>query len=307
MRQVFTSPRIENVERVAKMLEDEGIEVRITNGRSYKGNRRGNFSYRDSGGPQPALWIIRSEDQPRARAMLREMGLMDSSRNAPDSFLAVSFRGVDPYAATPAQKRSFRYKIGLLVVISVVLVLALMHGSKLETTVVKAPKPAVAKAARPAATAARAVPLDTAIADASDAAPPAGNPVAPTPAALAEIVFQSRLRDRGTRVACLALDGKDAPAALVSRLKRAGADVVPASACALPANPAQPSRHDASGREASFLEVGSFRPEPADKGSSGTLQRSEYGNGRAPAHDILEVRRNDGGWQIVGPASSQAP
>jgi len=312
LRQVFTSPRLENVERVAKMLENEGIEVRITNGRSYKGNVRANFSYRDSGSTaQPALWIIKSEDQPRARAMLREAGLMDSSRNAPDSFLAVSFRGADPYAATPAQKRSFRYKVGLLLVICVVLVLALVHGARLEKGAVDvAPRAvasrAVAQPKAPAAVAATPAP-ETVVADPEAAAVPAPvNPVAATPAALAEQAFASGLRSDDEGVLCLALDGKDAPAALIARLRRGGADVVAASQCAIPLRAGETGRHAASGRTASFLEVGSFRPNTADGGDTGTLQRSAYGHGRAPSYEMLAVRRTDEGWEITGPAPATA-
>ena len=307
MRQVFTSPRLENVERVAKMLEDEGIEVRITNGRSYKGNVRANFSYRDSGSaPQPAVWIIKSEDQPRARAMLREAGLMDSSRNAPDSFLAVSFRGVDPYAATPAQKRSFRYKVGLLLMICVVLVLALVHGARLEKGAVDVAPRAVAQPKAPAAVAATPA-LETVVADPEAAAVPAPvNPVAATPAALAEQAFASGLRSDDDGVLCLALDGKDAPAALIERLRRGGADVAAASQCAIPARTGEAGRHAASGRSASFLEVGAFRPNTADGGDTGTLQRSTYGHGRAPTYETLAVRRTDEGWEITGPAPAQA-
>ena len=307
MRQVFTSPRLENVERVAKMLEDEGIEVRITNGRSYKGNVRANFSYRDSGSAaQPALWIIKSEDQPRARAMLRELGLMDSSRNAPDSFLAVSFRGVDPYAATPAQKRSFRYKVGLLLVICVVLAMALIHGARLETGAVAVAPPKVAPPKAPA-TVASTPALETVVADPGAAATPAPvNPVAATPAALAEQAFAGGLGAAGDGVLCLALDGKDAPAALIERLRRGGADVVAASQCAIPSRTGETGREIASGRAASFLEVGSFRPDTADGGATGTLQRSAYGRGRAPSYETLAVRRTDEGWEITGPAPAQA-
>jgi len=307
LRQVFTSPRLENVERVAKMLENEGIEVRITNGRSYKGNVRANFSYRDSGSTaQPALWIIKSEDQPRARAMLREAGLMDSSRNAPDSFLAVSFRGADPYAATPAQKRSFRYKVGLLLVICVVLVLALVHGARLEKGAVDVAPRAVARPKAPAAVAATPV-LETVVADPEAAAVPAPvNPVAATPAALAEQAFASGLRNADEGVQCLALDGKDAPAALIERLRRGGADVVAASQCAIPSRAGETGRHIASGRTASFLEVGSFRPNTADGSDTGTLQRSAYAHGRAPAYETLVVQRTGEGWEITGPAPAQA-
>src|SRR5580692_10323108 len=82
MRSVFTSPRLENVEAVAKMLADAGIEVRVSQDRSYKGTRRRPFSYRESASSEdnPQVWVIKAEDQPRARQMLREGGLIDSTR-----------------------------------------------------------------------------------------------------------------------------------------------------------------------------------------------------------------------------------
>ena len=81
MRQVFSSARIENVEAVARMLEDAGIEVRISNGRSYRGAIRGNFSYRDGvdGRPRPAVWVLRSDPQPAARPLLREAGQLQAT------------------------------------------------------------------------------------------------------------------------------------------------------------------------------------------------------------------------------------
>ena len=45
MRQVFASARLENVEAVAGLLRAEGIEVKISDGRSYRGNRRGTFRF----------------------------------------------------------------------------------------------------------------------------------------------------------------------------------------------------------------------------------------------------------------------
>ena len=125
MRQVFSSPRLENVEGIAKFLEEHDIEVRITQGRSYKGGWSGRRTYRDTdGGPQPAVWVIRSEDQPKARQLLREAGLLGSTRAAPDSYLAPSVHEpFEPRLATP-QRRAFRYKIGLLVAIGIAVALA---------------------------------------------------------------------------------------------------------------------------------------------------------------------------------------
>ena len=106
MRQVFTSPRLENVEEVAAMLRADGIEVRITNDRSYRGQRRSHFSYRvdeEAPAPKPAVWIINADEQPRARQLLRDAGLLDSSRDGASSYLPLSALN-DPTADAQAKK-----------------------------------------------------------------------------------------------------------------------------------------------------------------------------------------------------------
>lgn len=129
MRQVFTSSRLENAEGVARLLEEHQIEVRITNGRSYKGNRRGNFSYRDNGSsaPRPAVWVVKSEDQPRARELLREAGLLDSGRS-PTSYLQVPTRDEDAAPKPLAQRAASRIKLGLLIGMGIVIAMALMRS-----------------------------------------------------------------------------------------------------------------------------------------------------------------------------------
>lgn len=79
MRQVFRSPRLENVEGVKKLLEEHGIATYLSGGRSYKGNRRDRFSYTDRAREEPALWIVHAEDLPRSRQLLRDAGLMEPS------------------------------------------------------------------------------------------------------------------------------------------------------------------------------------------------------------------------------------
>lgn len=126
MRQVFSSPRLENVEGIAKMLRDEGIEVRITHGRSFKGTIRGDFSYREAmrDGPLPAVWVMNSEDQPRARELLRSAGLFESTRTPGDSFLAPTVHDTSGKSASP-QQRAFRIKIALLLAIGIATMLTL--------------------------------------------------------------------------------------------------------------------------------------------------------------------------------------
>ncbi len=127
MREVFSSPRLENAEKVAQLLEDEGIEVRITNGRSYHGKRRRPFSYRANGGngPDAAVWVIHSEDQPRAREIMRATGLTrPTTRPVADSPLG-SHQAVPPAPADPVLPRStqqtiMRYRRVLLIAIAII-------------------------------------------------------------------------------------------------------------------------------------------------------------------------------------------
>lgn len=205
MRQVFSSPRMENVERVAQLLRDDGIEVRITHGRSYKGGLRGDFTYRDHArtDPDPAIWIVKSEDQPRGREILREAGMLDSTRTA-TGYRLPAFLSEQPLAADdPARKRAFRLKIGLLLAIVSVLVVSLFVLNK---TTSKTPAPQTAPAL------------------------PAG--VAPTPDSLAIAVLAGELPTRADQTVCLEIDNHDPAPSLLAALPASPGKVLPASQCA---------------------------------------------------------------------------
>ena len=85
MRQFFTSPRLENVERVEQMLEEAGIQTRVTDRATWNRATKRDFSYTDRRGTTkwPAVWVVKADDYVRARQMLREIGLMESTRDAP--------------------------------------------------------------------------------------------------------------------------------------------------------------------------------------------------------------------------------
>lgn len=104
MRKVFESHRIENVEAVAALLGEHGIDTRIRGGRGWRGAIRGNFSYRDQAQQreQPSLWVVDSNDQTRARQLLREAGLLPDPREArASSYLPQTVHG----SAAPAHAR----------------------------------------------------------------------------------------------------------------------------------------------------------------------------------------------------------
>ncbi len=120
MRQIYTSPRVENVARVVALLGEAGIATSVTNRRSWGGHdfKRHSYSARQDSAEWPQVWVVNAEDQPRARALLREAGVEPATRHAEE--LARSRQ-----AATPGQRRSFAIylRLALLGVIAILVVL----------------------------------------------------------------------------------------------------------------------------------------------------------------------------------------
>jgi hypothetical protein len=128
MRQVFTSLRVETVEGVARLLEDAGIEVYLANGRSYHSKRGGQFSYAEpmKVKQQPSVWVMKAEDQPRARELLREAGLLASTR--PGQGDPLLFAQADATDEPKKRSLAWRIRIGLLICVAVaVLVTVTRH------------------------------------------------------------------------------------------------------------------------------------------------------------------------------------
>jgi hypothetical protein len=267
MRQVFASPRLENVESVAKLLRDAGIDTRITHGRSYKGRLRGEFSYRDHtrSEPIPAVWVVKSEDQPKAREILREAGLLDSTR-VQTSYALPVFRSQDAEPVRdPMQRRMFMIKMALLFGIVLVLVLALARGCSQ----------------------ARAPQL---------ASPPFDGTVAATLEPVAQAVFASEIGNAKLPVLCLAVDGRDAGAPLIDKVARMPHTTVPASHCQRVAESTPGSYYPKTNEPALFLEVHGFRPSAAD---AGTVEFSAYNNNGYGYYKTLAVKFANGRWQVV--------
>ena len=123
MRQVFTSPRLENVEAVAKILADAGIETRLTDAHSWNRATKRDYSYSDRGGGSgykwPAVWVVRTGEYGRARQALKEAGVMLPTTRRPD------LGGYTPAAKTaPAPMMSGATKFRLVLLAGVVLAAA---------------------------------------------------------------------------------------------------------------------------------------------------------------------------------------
>jgi len=119
MRQVFTSVRLENVESVEKLLNEAGIETRISQGRTWKGVSRREFSYTSKNhdpSQQPALWVIKPDDFKQARELLHEAGLLEATRDV--SFLPEHLQ-FESRANTSPIARMSKIRVLLLLVIAV--------------------------------------------------------------------------------------------------------------------------------------------------------------------------------------------
>jgi hypothetical protein len=125
MRQIFTSPRLENVEGVAKLLTEAGIEIKVSEGRSYKKVSRREFSYveRKNDANNPSIWVIKSDDYKRARELLHGMGLLDSTPIPSYIPAPLQFQQAP---APSAQKRLMRIKLTMLFVVGALVALTIL-------------------------------------------------------------------------------------------------------------------------------------------------------------------------------------
>ncbi|GMV30310.1 MAG: hypothetical protein AMXMBFR59_24350 [Rhodanobacteraceae bacterium] len=84
MRQIYTSLRQENIDRVVALMTEHGIETSVTNRSNYKGGDWKRFSYtnRPDASSWPQVWVVNANDQTRARELLREAGIEPPVRYA---------------------------------------------------------------------------------------------------------------------------------------------------------------------------------------------------------------------------------
>ena len=261
MRQIFSSPRLENVERVAELLRADGIEVRILNGRSYKGSRRSSFSFRDNAaGPRPSVWVIRSDDQTRARALLRDIGLLQTQPST-RSYLGqtdVVFASERP-EARQGMSRASKVRYTLLGGAALVVALTWFTRSGPDTG-------AAELAAAPVAVAEPRL----------DMVPPTVEATVhriPVPQALAEAVLAAELAGIDGP-ACVAIDGATPTAPVLASLEVASPGLRAAPRC----------DGDAP---ATWLEIANYRTDGMGTGSVDVI------SGDADAADARDTRTLD--------------
>lgn len=266
MRQVFSSARIENVQAVAKLLADEGIELRIDNGEHYRRSIRGNFSYREGAAnpPRASVWVLRSDDQPRARQLLREAGLLEATPANPGSFLPAS--GHAAKAAGPARSRRLGLGLFLLVAIGLAMWLNQFRNPGWDLPMPARPPAAMA-------------PLDPSLqAIAADTG--AVHRIPTPPALAAALVTAEQARASGLPL-CLSVDDADPGEATLARARDAGLDPLPTAHCP---------------DDALRVAVSDYR---TDGSGSGTIAVEVVRGSAAPEVRQLSVQRDGSDWQVL--------
>jgi len=124
VRQIYSSPRVQNVDRVVALLAEAGIETSVTNRRAWAGHDFKGPSYANRPDPStwPQVWVVKAEDQPRARALLREIGIEPATRFADE----LQRSRAAPAAADKRGALAWKLRIGLLAIIALMIVLHLL-------------------------------------------------------------------------------------------------------------------------------------------------------------------------------------
>ncbi len=111
---------MENIERVAALLGESGVETVVRNHQAWRAASWKRFSYtsRNDSEAWPQVWAVRAEQYTRAREVLRDAGLEPATRFA-DELAAARAAGED----RGHRAAGWRWKALILAAIVAVLVM----------------------------------------------------------------------------------------------------------------------------------------------------------------------------------------
>ena len=118
MRQIYTSPRQENIDTVVALMAEHGIEATVANRSNYNRPTWQRFSYaqrQDDRSSWAQVWITRADDYTRARKLLLDLGIEPVVRHGEELAAERNPTPADRRARTVARVR----RIMLLAVLAV--------------------------------------------------------------------------------------------------------------------------------------------------------------------------------------------
>lgn len=129
MRQIYTSPRLENIDRVVALLAEHGIETRVSNRSAYKRQSYDRFRYtaRNDRDQWPVVEVVRAADLTPARNIMREIGINPPTRH---SEILEAMRAREEGGGSPRGHAVRRVRIIVLVALAVALLVMVIKAAQ---------------------------------------------------------------------------------------------------------------------------------------------------------------------------------
>lgn len=128
MRQIYTSPRQDNIDRIVALLTEQGIETTVTNRSSWNRPTYQRFSYSQRNNDRdswPQVWVKSADDFPRARSLLKDIGIEPVVRFQEELQLHRQ-----PDNRPRAQRTASRVRLMMLAIVAGVMLIAVLRATQ---------------------------------------------------------------------------------------------------------------------------------------------------------------------------------
>lgn len=128
MRQIYTSPRQDNIDRIVALLTEHGIETTVTNRSSWNRPTYQRFSYSERSNDRdswPQVWVKSADDFPTARGLLKEIGIEPVVRFQEELRLHRQ-----PDYRPPAQRTASRVRLMALAIVAGVMLVVVLKATQ---------------------------------------------------------------------------------------------------------------------------------------------------------------------------------
>lgn len=129
MRQIYTSPRPGNINRVVALMAEHGIATQVENRSNWRSQGHRRFSYQESDDARThweQVWITHADDYTRARELMRELGIEPVIRFGQELAAA---RNLTPQARRKYTVARVRRIVMLAILVVLALVVLRYHGT----------------------------------------------------------------------------------------------------------------------------------------------------------------------------------
>lgn len=128
MRQIYTSPRHDNIDRVVALLAEHAIETTVTNRSSFNRPTFQRFSYSERNNDRsswPQVWVKHADDFTKARSLLKEIGIDPVVRFQEELRVHRT-----PDIRPPQQRTAARYRLMALAIVAGVMLVVVLKATQ---------------------------------------------------------------------------------------------------------------------------------------------------------------------------------